>query len=227
MDVADSAEFLNILDRSNPAWASLTKMWTNQPMRRIHHSASSAGGKIWLVGGEKDDGSINGLSDNHVFDPITQSSSVLSSAGAPPDIYGHTSIVLPDGRLIIFGGLSPSLGILLPFDFIWALDTTQSDQSWGLLPVSSSTLPSPRRAFAAVILSDGKILIQGGADAVLQSVFSDGWILDTTKNPMVWTSVPVLSAELGPRYDHFAIVAGTQVLFGFGESSYSDILILD
>ncbi|CDO71843.1 hypothetical protein BN946_scf184939.g67 [Trametes cinnabarina] len=212
---ADSAALLNVANREEPVWNLETASWANEPLRRIYHSASSTGGKIWLIGGEKADGSGNAFSDHYVYDPSGPTFTQLPSTNGPPDLFGHASIVLPDHRLIVFGGYSPSQGELLPFSTIWALDTTQSSLSWSSLSVSASDLPSPRRGFAAAILGDGRVLVQGGADADMQNVFSDGWVLDTTQNPMTWSAVDALS-QVGPRRDHFAAALGSEVLFGFG-----------
>lgn len=84
-----------------------------------------------------------------------------------------------------------------------------------MLLVDATTLPSGRRGFAATLIEGGMVLIHGGCDATMETVYSDGWILDTTKNPMVWTAVPQLS-QLGPRRDHFAAAFGSSVVFGFG-----------
>lgn len=212
----DSAILLNVFNELVPSWTAQSQSWANEPIRRIHHSASSTGGKIWLVGGEKDDGSGNALSDHYVFDPNGPSFTLLPSTNGPPDLFGHTSIVLQDGRMIVFGGYCQSMDLLMPFTTIWVIDTTQSTLTWSMLFVSNSTLPSPRRAFAAIILDNGQVLIQGGADAVLQNVYSDGWILDVTQNPAVWTEIDVLT-ELGARYDHYAAPAASQVIFGGGK----------
>ncbi|KAI8980072.1 hypothetical protein BD414DRAFT_421167 [Trametes punicea] len=212
---ADSAALLSIANPESPIWDLETVSWANEPLRRIYHSASSTSGKIWLVGGEKTDGSGNAFSDHYVYDPSGPSFTQLPSTNGPPDVFGHASIVLPDQRLIVFGGYSPSQGALLPFSTVWSLDTTQSTLTWSTLSVSTSSLPSPRRGFAATMLSDGRVLIQGGADAQMQNVFSDGWVLDTTQNPMVWSAVDALS-QVGPRRDHFAVALSSEVLFGFG-----------
>ncbi|KAL7278997.1 hypothetical protein ACG7TL_006829 [Trametes sanguinea] len=212
---ADSAALLSIVNKESPAWTLETTSWANEPLRRIYHSASSTGGKIWLIGGEKADGSGNAFSDHYVYDPSGPTFTQLPSTNGPPDVFGHASIVLPDQRLIVFGGYSPSQGALLPLSTIWSLDTTQSSLSWSSLSVSTSSLPSPRRGFAATILGDGRVLIQGGADADMQNVFSDGWVLDTAQNPMTWSAVDALS-QVGPRRDHFAVALGSEVLFGFG-----------
>ncbi|KAI0822521.1 hypothetical protein BC628DRAFT_1326966 [Trametes gibbosa] len=212
---ADSAALLTVADRTSPVWTLETESWANEPLRRIYHSSSSTGGKIWLIGGEKADGSDNAFSDHYVYDPAGPSFTQLPSTNGPPDIFGHASIVLPDQRLIVLGGYSPSQTALLPFSTVWFLDTTQPTLTWSTLSVSTSSLPSPRRGFAATLLDNGNILIQGGADADMQNIFSDGWVLDTSQNPMVWSSVDALS-QVGPRRDHFAIALGSEVLFGFG-----------
>ncbi|KAH9886999.1 hypothetical protein C8Q73DRAFT_668950 [Cubamyces lactineus] len=212
---ADSAALLDVSNRDSPAWNLETASWANEPLRRIYHSASSTGGKIWLIGGEKADGSGNAFSDHYVYDPSGPTFTQLPSTNGPPDVFGHTSLVLPDQQLIVFGGYSPSQGALLPFSTIWSLDTMQSTLTWTSLSVSSSNLPSPRRGFAATVLDDGRVLIQGGADATMQNVFSDGWVLDTTQSPMVWSTVDALT-QVGPRRDHFAVALGSDVLFGFG-----------
>ncbi|KDQ57060.1 hypothetical protein JAAARDRAFT_35657 [Jaapia argillacea MUCL 33604] len=218
LDRADSAYLLDIYNRLDPSWTSEVQLWANEPTRRIFFAASSSGGKIWVTGGLKDDGSGTALSDHYVFDPSVPSFTLLPSANGPPDIYGHTSIVLSNGWLLVLGGYCQSEATLITFDRIWVLDTTQSNLSWTMLVISTSNLPSPRRGFAATLLDGDRILIHGGSDAVLQNTYSDGWILDTTQNPAVWSSVPALSA-VGARRDHFAVCCGSEVLFGFGYES--------
>ncbi|KAL0953257.1 hypothetical protein HGRIS_004507 [Hohenbuehelia grisea] len=184
----------------------------------MHHcTVTIPDGRIYIIGGTKTDGSDNALSDHYLFDVNVPSFTQLSSTNGPPDIYGHACIILPDGRLLVFGGYSQSQGRHIPFDVIWVLDTTKDSGTpeWTLLAVSTSNLPSPRRAFAAVLLPDGRILIHGGSDAHLQFNFEDGWILDLSQDSAVWTKVDPLS-QLGARRDHFAVASGNEVIFGFG-----------
>lgn len=216
----DSAVLLDTTSADAPVWDYETQSWANEPTRRIYHTASSVGGKIFIVGGEKDDGSGTAFSEHYVFDPSGPSFTQLPSTNAPPDIAGHQATMLTDGRLLIYGGYSPSEQSLIPFTTIWSLDTTQSTPTWTTLLVSPNTVPSPRRGFAAALIDDGKIVIQGGADAVLQNSLQDGWVLDTTQNPMVWTSMGALT-QIGARRDHFALGVGSLVIFGYGEKSFS------
>lgn len=219
---ADSAVLMDITNQTDPFWDFETQSWADEPIRRVHHTAAVAGGKIWIVGGEKADGSGTAFSDHYVFDPQQPSFTQLPTADGPPDITGHQSIVLSDGRLLVFGGFSPAMNTLIPFSAIWILDTTQPSLSWSTASVSSTSLPSPRRAFSAALVDSGKILIHGGADAHLQNSLEDGWILDTTQNPMTWTSISALS-QLGFRRDHFAVGLGSVVIFGFGKASLDSV----
>jgi N-acetylneuraminic acid mutarotase len=168
----------------------------------------------------KDDGSEMALSDNYVFDPSVPEFTSLTTTNGPPDVYGHTALVLNDGRLVVFGGYSQSRGELLPMNYVWVLDPSQSSLSWSLLSVSTSSLPSGRRGFASTVVEGGQILIHGGADATLENVYDDAWILDTSVNPMTWSSISSISSTLGYRYDHFAVAYGSEVIFGFGECIY-------
>lgn len=221
----DSAVNLNVLNQTDPVWNFETQSWANEPMRRIYHSATLAGGKIWIVGGEKADGSGSAFSEHYIFDPTGPSFAQLPSSNGPPDIAGHQSILLNDGRLIVFGGYSPSEKSLIPLTTIWVLDTTRSSLSWSTVPVDSSSSPSPRRGFAAALVDSGRVLVQGGADAELQNTLHDGWILDTTQIPMTWTAVSALS-QLGQRRDHFAVGLGTMAIFGFGGISCHQTLLV-
>ncbi|KAI0076027.1 hypothetical protein K474DRAFT_1772852 [Panus rudis PR-1116 ss-1] len=212
---ADSAALLDVGNKQDPVWQFETKSWANEPLRRIYHTATSAGGKVWIIGGSKADGSDSAFSEHFVFDPSGPSFTQLPSSNGPPDIYGHSAVLLANGWLLVMGGYSPSQKSLMPFSTIWVIDTTKSDTGWATLSVSAEGLPSPRRGFAATALDGGKVLIHGGADAQLQDSMNDGWVLDTSKNPAVWTSVDALS-QLGPRRDHFALAFGNEVLFGYG-----------
>ena len=216
-DLADSAWTLGVKNSDSPSWTDEPQGWASEPSRRIFHSASSSGGKVFITGGQKADGSQTALSQHEIFDYRGPTFTFLPTANAPPDLYGHTSLVLSNGSLLVFGGYSQSQGSLLSFLTIWTLNTWAKTFTWSLVEVDPATCPTARRNFAAVVLSDGRILIHGGSDAALQTTLSDGWILDTTQDPMVWIEVPSLSA-LGPRRDHMAVAIGSVVVFAFGAS---------
>ena len=210
LDNSDSAQLLNV---TAPTFLTLPNNWAGEPQRRMRHASASVNGKVYIIGGEAADGSGNTFSTHYVFDPSVPAFTQLPTQNSPPGIYAHAVIILPDGRLLVFGGIVG--GQLVSFGTIWILDTTKSNLTWTLALVEGSNLPSPRAAFAVVLLDDGRILIQGGTDAAFETNLADGWILDPSTSPLTWTAVPALSS-VGPRRDHFAFNAGGQVVFGFG-----------
>ncbi|KAF5359254.1 hypothetical protein D9756_003093 [Leucocoprinus leucothites] len=211
---ADSATLLDLSDISQPVWHNQAASWGGEPVRRVYHSSATApSGVVYIIGGQKADGSEIGFSDHYAFNPQNLAFSQLPAENGPPALYGHTSIMSVEGRLIAFGGASE--GSLIPFSSAWVLDTSKETLAWSQLQVDNSSLPAPRRAFAATAIGQGKILIQGGSDASLQNNMDDGWILDTSRSPAVWTPVEQLS-QIGPRRDHFAVCSNGLVIFGFG-----------
>lgn len=211
---SNSAQILDI--SSTPKWASESEGWAGQPPRRIHQTLASNGGKVYLVGGEKDDGSNAGYSDHYVFDPTKPQFTQLPSNNGPPDIYGHCAVILSDGTMLVFGGYSASEAKMISFSTIWTFDTTSPSPSWSTATISGDSLPPTRRDFACSWLEGDKVIIHGGSDVSFSTSYSDGWILDASKSPMGWSSVSALSA-LGARRDHTAVQVGSQVLFFFGK----------
>ncbi|KAF8525947.1 hypothetical protein BU17DRAFT_83451 [Hysterangium stoloniferum] len=220
---ADSAWLLNIKNNLSPAWLPQSPGWASEPMRRIYHAAPSGSGAVYILGGQKADGSQIGFPDPYVFDAVGDNGSPVfvplsDSTNAPSGLFGHAAHVLPGGLLLVFGGFfsSSSSPIPSPLNTIYILDITSKSPTWSVRNASAGAVPASRRGFASVLLDDGRILIHGGADATLQNVFSDGAILDTTQNPMSWSPVDVLSGTLGARVGHFAEPINGHVLFGFG-----------
>ncbi|KAG6910842.1 hypothetical protein DXG01_007157 [Tephrocybe rancida] len=211
---ADSVYLVDVTNQA-PLWTPEPLTWADEPIRRVHHSAATTtSGDVYVIGGEKADDSSIAFSEHYVFNPSIPSFTLLPSDNAPPGITGHASVVLSDGRILVLGGYSQSPGGLLPFSTMWALNTSQSP-TWSKISVSDTSLPSPRRAFAATTISGGKVLIHGGSDAEMQNNFADGWVLDPSQDPMVWTQLETLS-QLGAQRDHLAVSSGDQVIFCFG-----------
>jgi hypothetical protein len=208
---ADSAWIVNISDSSSPSFTQEPTNWASEPVRRFRHTAtSSSTGQIYIIGGEKVDGS-GLISDHFIFNPNASSFTQLNAQGGPGMITGHQSIMLTNGTLLVFGGAS-STTTLNPLSTMWSLDTTQSTLTWKTVPVSGDPPPS-RRQFAAAYIPPTEIIIHGGTDASFQEPFSDGWIFDVTNTN--WTNITQLS-QLGPRRDHSVEVVGSQLLFSFG-----------
>ncbi|MGB2716354.1 MAG: kelch repeat-containing protein, partial [Vicinamibacterales bacterium] len=105
----------------------------------------------------------------------------------------HTSTILPDGRVLIVGGIDArgrALGSAEIFDP--ALQTFQT--------ISIPNL-TPRARHSATLLTDGRVLIAGG---------SDGDLLDDAElwNPETGTVVSTKTLLSNPRRDHTATLRG-------------------
>lgn len=205
-------------------WSSEPLGWASEPLRRIYHAATAVKGTVWITGGMKDDGSDLAFNEMYCFTPaqppnqqdIFSLIAPIPKSGDLYDIVGHASVLSTNNTLIILGGYSPSRNELIPFTQIWIIDLSSTSSTPTLLSIElTGTTPSARRNFAYALLDGNKILIHGGADAYLQNVFSDGWILDL--DTMIWNEAINMAPVLGARYDHIAVGLGNQALFAFGE----------
>ncbi|KAG8964837.1 hypothetical protein FRC03_001306 [Tulasnella sp. 419] len=218
MPIQTNSDSTWVFDATIPFWRN--EQANGEPQRRTFHSAAASNsGQVWITGGQKADGSAIGFRDTYIFQPSDYSFSTLGTTGDSdlPALVGHGSIMLPSGLLVVIGGYSSDTDNLTPFSMIWLLDTMSPNPTWINITAQGAT-PHPRRNFAMASLDDNKILIHGGGDAVMQSVYDDGAILDLSVTPANWVAVPELADGLGPRSDHMAIGLGNYVLFGFGRT---------
>lgn len=180
----------------NTATASFTQEvndWASQPQRRIYHSSASliSGGKTYITGGLKDDGSGKSFSEVYLFDPSVSPPAFTVLPSLPVGLYHHISALLPNGTLIVLGGvyLSNTTGTatLLPLSALYTLDLTVTFLEW--VPRAIGGLaPSGRRGAAAALNQAGdKLWCQGGADATITTTYGDTWILDLVN--LGWTQV--------------------------------------
>jgi hypothetical protein len=218
-DGSDSSAYFNVASVSQPVWIIEPQGWANQPQRRIFHTASSANGKMYIIGGARVDAMNVGFFTHYVFDPSGPSFELLPSGG-PPDIVGHATVVTSKGILLVFGGFSASTLELFPLNSFWALDTTNPNPFWTTYSTNGTSMPQGRRGFAAVA-SNNMLFIHGGSDAALQTTYSDGWMLNL--DTMEWAQSNDMSQNLGPRRDHFAVDIAGQVVMGFGMSNSIEI----
>jgi Galactose oxidase, central domain len=201
------------VDGASAGWISHGEGWADQPMRRQYHSSVIYQDIIYITGGEKADGSSIAFSQPYAFDPSGPTFKPIAAANGPSGLVGHAALALGDGRIALLGGLSRSTNALQPLDTIYIYNVTQS--IWSTLTVGGSSIPVPRRDFAATVIDADKVLIHGGADASCSTALSDGAILDLKR--LQWSAVPALSQTLGSRFDHTAVTVGTSVFFLFGE----------
>jgi hypothetical protein len=217
----DSAWVLGLDDFSNVSWSRNPQNLASEPVRTQNHAATAIGNQVWIIGGERLDGSAI------VAQTFTYAGSSFDLFDSPlplPPIAGHRALTITDGRIITLGGRSNPSSTPNSMSSLYALNASADPVSWTQVPATGN-IPSARRNFVATTLSNNRIIIHGGAGDSFnppQNILSDGFILDASQDPMIWRHIPSLS-ELGPRTDHIAISRGSLVLFLFGAHSYTSL----
>lgn len=201
--------------------------WGSQPMRRIHHSIASpsAGGQVFITGGEKDDGSGSVFSEAYCFDGTTSTFSALPSL--PQGLFHHVSALLQNGTLVVLGGVytssETSNPTTLPLTTVYTMDTSINPMGWTTTTLGGIA-PSGRRGAGAALVDDGsKLLIFGGASSDLSTAYDDIWTLDL--GTLGWTEEQGSGTAPSGRYDHSVLGIGSQqvlVLGGYGIAGPSD-----
>jgi hypothetical protein len=107
--------------------------------------------------------------------------------------YGHETVVLPDGTIVLLGGWQGSPGVLK--NDIWL--SFDKGVTWGLLKEHAEW--SPRYEHKCIVLSDGKIILLGGyaspsvTDVWQSSDYGSTWTCLTNSAPFgVRNNVPAL-----------------------------------
>ncbi|WVF68946.1 hypothetical protein IAT40_003720 [Kwoniella sp. CBS 6097] len=193
-----------------------------QPMRRIYHSAASApaGGKVYITGGLKADGSGSTFPEAYAYDSSSSTFSPLPNL--PVGLYHHTSLLLPNGTLLAMGGAytSPATGgaTLQPYSTIYSLDTHADAPLWEERSMAGK-VPEGRRGASIALSDDGsKAFLYGGANSGLGEVYGDGWEFDLSNSQ--WKQTTASGQGPGPRYDHVAVPIGGDQVAVFG--GYAD-----
>ncbi|WP_370575556.1 PKD domain-containing protein, partial [Methanomethylovorans sp.] len=159
-------------------------------------SANSPTGWAWYFG------------DEDFSEPWTQ---VNSSAGWSTRLK-HSSVVLPDGSIVLMGGYDGSRK-----NDVWK--STDNGTTW--TQINSSAGWSARHSHSSVVLPDGSIVLTGGYDGSNRK--NDVW--KSTDNGATWTQVNS-SAGWSGRYGHSSIVLpdGSIVLMGGHDGSFKNDL---
>ncbi|GBD88249.1 N-acetylneuraminate epimerase [bacterium BMS3Abin03] len=117
-------------------------------------------GTILVIGGvnfETNPPRMYNLKSCELFDPVTEKWSVVDSLEI--ERQGHTATVMPDGRVLVAGGLNSSGSIKQCEIF---------DPETGVWSMTDS-LNIERDGHSAVLLPNGKVLVSGGSSTALYS----------------------------------------------------------
>ncbi len=113
-------------------------------------------GRVLIVGGRRGDRQIVGSAE--IYDPRTSRFTPTGSLHTPR--YKHTAITLPDGKVLVVGGSDAR-------DFRGEFDSAEIyDPAHGTFSDAGKLNAARFKLTNAVLLSDGRVLIAGGADSV-------------------------------------------------------------
>lgn len=223
----DSAYMLDLSSSYKSAfWSAANSTW-NQPERRIHQSASSDGkGSVWIVGGERDDGSYLEMDELWMFNSTTSSPTFEQQDTPVGGLVGSTSTLMNDGSLLVLGGQNSTS--MQSFDKIAYYSTTS--KKWSTISTkgvndTEQGYPSPRLGHIAVRLPRQRVFIHGGATSNWLEAMGDAWILDWSQDPPTWSEISTSSSNSpSARFGHSAVARGEMIVltFGWGSNNPAD-----
>jgi hypothetical protein len=127
--------------------------------------------------------------------------------------YGHTSVVLPDGSIVLMGGYYYT-GTNYTLNDVWR--STDMGATWTQMTASAEG--GERQNHTSVVLTDGSIVLMGGYKINSVGGYADVW--RSTDMGATWTQMTA-SAEWGGRSDHtsVALADGSIILMGGFDSN--------
>jgi len=173
----------------------LTTAAASMPVPRAQHTATLlADGRVFVTGGVKALNSADLLSalgdilgSSTIYDPVGNSWS--AAASMPQPAIGHSATRLPSGRVLITGGLEIGSLFGVPIPSITARCLFFNPATGTM--TSAPSLSGVRALHGQIGLSDGRVLVAGGAagDVLTQSFFSVATCRVFNEATNSWTSV--------------------------------------
>jgi N-acetylneuraminic acid mutarotase len=189
-------------------WSSGGKMSTG---RHDHTSTLLSNGRVLVVGGTDINNRGYSHSSVEIYDPSSNTwFSAANLATSAREL--HTSTLMPNGQVLVVGGLSYSSSATVALATAELYDP--ANNTWR----SVANLPQPRRYHTATLMPNGRVLIAGGhnngisfSSTVLYDLASNTWSFDASMT--------------GQRQDHTAtLMPNGRLLVVGGISSLSYVV---
>jgi hypothetical protein len=139
----------------DPATAAFARTGSPQKARAGHTATLLADGHVVVVGGFRlGDGAPKTIRSAEVWDPVSGTFSPTDPLAEAR--YGHSATLLPDGRVLVVGGVDAGDS---------GVEIRASAEAWDPAAGTFSpagALPDGRVNHSATLLSDGRVLIVGG-----------------------------------------------------------------
>lgn len=148
---------------------------------------------------------------------------------APAPRFGHTTTLVGNNRVVLFGGATGDSGRYTITADAYLLEVVTN--TWSRIVSEGGTVPSARAAHAAACVDHSQMVVYGGATGGGSLSSDELYLLDIRSNERTqWMSVPVLGYTPGRRYGH-SMVFNKPLLTVFGgntgQQAENDIWVLD
>jgi Kelch motif/Galactose oxidase, central domain len=168
--------------RETPSAAPRLPTWTGAAFmvsaRTWHTATLLADGRVLVAGGQSTGSQDSALSSAEIYDPSTRTWTSTANMSTPRT--GHTATRLADGRVLVAGGNS---WLPTPGDLVQQGPHAVSLNSAELYDPASATwsttgsMHAPYSLAAAVLLSDGRVLMVAGGNAELYDAATGTWVV--------------------------------------------------
>lgn len=180
----------------DPATQTSIEVGTMSTPRVQHTATLLADGRVFVTGGTS---SVNAtdplaslsniLATSEIFDPTT--GGWTPAASLPDPRIGHGATLLPSGRVLITGGLEVDF-FFFPLPAI--VNTARRYDPNTNQMLSAASFSGPRALHGQLTLSDGRVIVVGGADGdvLTQNFFSVATVRTYDETTNSWTNQPSL-----------------------------------
>ncbi|KAF0534393.1 galactose oxidase [Gigaspora margarita] len=213
--------FVKRFDTIKQKWVNITSIGdiieNNVPENRTFISCAKFSNELIAIFGGNSTAFLNDLWIYNISSSLWWKSNALN---APLPRQEYCAITLPGENILYiggYGGNSGSRGLMSMDDL--PLYYTKSN-TWSSVKTYGTT-PPPRKLFSAILTSDGRIIIFGGANVNDTVMFGDLWILDLATSRWSVGNIlnPITDLTLSR---HTANLVGNYMIIGFGEFSKSN-----
>jgi N-acetylneuraminic acid mutarotase len=204
-----SAELYN---PSTNTWAAAGSLTTG---RSVHTATLLPSGKVLVAGGLNTAASAGSIALAELYDPATNAWTSAGAMSAPR--YSHTATLLPNGKVLVVGGLNSATFATLATAELY----DPSTNSW----TTVNPMAGARYLHTSTLLANGKLLVMGGSgfEAGSFKTFKTAELYDPAAN--AWSAAAPMSVA---RVSHtVTLLPGDKVLVAGGFSSLDTAEIYD
>jgi len=193
-------------------WATAGSLATG---RSVHTATLLPSGKVLVAGGLNNAASASNIATAELYDPATNAWTSAGAMSAPR--YSHTATLLPNGKVLVVGGLNSATYATLASAELY----DPSTNSW----TTVNPMAGARYLHTAALLANGKLLVMGGSglEGATFATFKTAELYDPAAN--AWSAAAPMAVA---RVSHTAtLLPGDKVLVTGGFTALSSAEIYD